>query len=209
MQVTFARRAILVIALALGACDASPAHDSARRAASSAGTAPAQARPSGVSPRPSSSIAADPLAGLDCKPARAGFARECRNLRYDVTGFAEACTNDSAAFGAIAASDPVGAFDRLGEAGRRVATLAPGQFVCSYYSADPRSSTNDGWLYVVAIPPSLLSACRSRRCGDPAARSRWDAGNAGACRMEGKRYAAGCPAGWVRRADVDEYSMGL
>jgi hypothetical protein len=197
--------AALSLMLALSACDAGSAPSRQQAAEEPAGLGTASAAPRAEpSPGPT-----DPLAGLDCEPAQVSWARKCTAPDYDVSGMPGVCTSDSASFGAVNAGAPVEAHDRLGAGARSIATLAGGQFVCVQYIADPLDGESERWLYVTAIPPDSVPACRTALCGDPAARSRWHDARGAACAVDGDVYSPGCPAGWVPGSHIDEYSMGL
>lgn len=191
------------LGLILGACSASPAtdpQDGTLQRVTHVPTAAADGATAGLYP--------EPLAGLRCKSSRPGWATECSGGDFDVTGVAEACGNDSAAFGVVTGAEPIDASDRLSGDAQVVATLGPQQLVCIYYWARNRSGDGDR-LYAVAVPPSIVAACRNANCGDAEARSRWTRRGASECRFVDGRYSTGCPAGWVPRAVVEEFSMGL
>lgn len=191
----------LVIALVLAGCRGPSAPDGVVVARSGT-TASAVGTP--ASPRAS---VGEPLAGLACRSAVTGSAYSCAAPGFDIAGTLDACESDSTSFGAIDADAPITAKDRLID-GRAVARLAPGQFVCIQFHADPVGG-GEGWMYVVAIPPEAVPSCKAALCGDASARSSWNAPRSDGCRISAGRYTRGCPAGWVRSAHVDAYSMGL
>lgn len=196
--------AILLLLALAGACAApsTSAQDSGARRSAEAGNLPPQSM--------TTTGPADPLAGLVCEPARGGVPQRCSTPGYEISGIQEACDGDSTAFGVIRGDTPAIAYDRVGDDPRPVAELAPEQFICTYFTAEPLSDGDDGWLYVVAVPPQLVQPCTTANCGDPGARSRWlNADKDRPCRIENATYGAGCPAGWVPRSRVDEFSMGL
>lgn len=202
--------AAVTLVVSLGACEAGFSTRGETRASTSPG--PGVAPPATAKEAPATTAPArrtDPLAGLTCEPSPTGWARRCATPAYDVTGTPEACPADSTSFGAVVGDRPLPAHDRLGDGARAVATLAPGQFVCIQYTADPAGTDGERWVYVTAIAPASVAACSTANCGDATARSRWNDGHAGACMVVGTSYSAGCPAGWVPAARLDEYSMGL
>lgn len=192
----------LALALALCGCGAAP------QPAANPSVAAVDASPGPVA-MPASTPVHDPLAGLDCEPARPGMARACKAPGFDVSGTQEPCTGDSTSFGVVQGTMPLPAHDRMSEGARPLATLAPGQFVCIQFNADPVSGDGEGWMYVTAISPASVPACGKAGCGDPAAHSMWIDGRIQDCAVDGAGYSAGCPAGWVPSAGIDAYSMGL
>ncbi|MFZ5658065.1 MAG: hypothetical protein ACOY37_13625 [Pseudomonadota bacterium] len=157
--------------------------------------------------RPSDTVPSSPpdfLKGLDCDIA----ARACTTPGFAISGSADPCEPDGASFGAISDDAPVDAVAHF-RGTDAVATLAPGQFVCIHYTAEPTAQDGEPWLYVTAISPHGVPACRTTQCGDANARSTWSDGRDVACDTRGNRYGPGCPAGWVRGTSVDAYSMGL
>lgn len=194
---------LLLLALVLSGCDASSAPEQSAAPPPSPAATHAAAAPPQLNPVP-----ADPLAGLTCKDTPAGWARSCTAPGFDVSGSFDACTGDSISLGAIHTDGPVPATDRLID-GRTIAKLAPGQFICIQFNADPVGGAGAGKVYVTAIAPSSIPACTTHACGDAKAVSRWTAGSSAPCRIDAGRYGAGCVAGWVSTADVDAFSMGL
>jgi hypothetical protein len=195
-------RVVLVALLVLSGCDAISASGSAARESPTvAPTAPPPASRGDIRMTPSS---LDYLEGLDCD-AEAGT---CSTPGYAISGSPTACEHDGASFGAISDNSPVDAVSRL-QGAKVVATLASGQFVCIHYTAQPTTPDGDPWLYVTAISPHHVPACKTVLCGDPEARSTWVDGRGGTCTVQDERYSAACPAGWVRGTSVDAYSMGL
>lgn len=194
--------AMFVALLALSGCNAASAPEGAppeRRAAVPATRA--------STPPPATAAASatpDFLQGLDCDLA----ARACAAPGYAISGSAEACESDGASFGAISDETPVAAVTRF-RGTDAVATLAPGQFVCIHYTAQPTTPDGEPWLYVTAISPRHVPACATAQCGAPDAQSHWLDARAGACDVRDHRYGPACPAGWVRGTSVDAYSMGL
>lgn len=157
--------------------------------------------------RPSDTVRSSPpdfLKGLDCDIA----ARACTAAGFAISGSADACEPDGASFGAISDDAPVDAVAHF-QGTDAVATLGPGQFVCIHYIAQPAAPDVEPWLYVTAIPPHAVPACKTTQCGDASARSTWSDGRDAGCETQGNRYGPGCPAGWVRGTSVDAYSMGL
>lgn len=149
-----------------------------------------------------------PFVGLKCEPGQASRTWECAGAGYTVSGSEDVCDEDSSAFGAVRGTVPLDALDRLGRDARAVAKLAPGQLVCGQYAATGNTS-DDRWMYVVAVPTSLVSACEVVHCGDPEARSRRISGEDTPCRILQDGYGSGCAAGWVKADAIDEFSMGL
>lgn len=198
----------VLLALALASCDATGTNPEPSGATPAAGRG-ATSRGPDASIEARANGAADPLAGLSCKDTPTGWARTCAGQDYEVTGSLDVCQRDSASFGAVLGKTPIVGTDRLID-GRPVATFAPGQFVCVQFVAEPRGQANDPRLYVISVEPASVPDCRGLGCGDASALSRWnDPSKAGDCGITDGRYTAGCIAGWVRRADIDEYSMGL
>lgn len=191
-----------IAAIVLSGCAETPPMDSAKpgSAAAARSAPPATSRPVNAAahsvPRA--------LDGLDCDGAATG----CTVPGYAISGSIDACEIDGASFGAISDHAPVSASSRF-HGTDVLATLAPGQFLCIHYTAQPTAPDGEPWLYVTAIPPQLVPACQTAHCGNATARSTWSDGHAGTCEIDGKRYGAGCPAGWVRGTSVDAYSMGL
>jgi len=198
----FGSSILIVAAFALAGCDVAPSPKGAHRATSAA-TPPV---PASVSPPVSAAANSNPdfLSGLACDSA----ARSCTAPGYAISGSADACAADGPSFGAISDDVPVPAVSRV-QGANPVASLAPGQFLCIHYTAQPIASDGEAWLYVTAISPEHVPACTTAHCGDPGASSQWVDGRSGPCTVQGDRYGAGCPAGWVRAASVDAYSMGL
>lgn len=194
----------VVLALLLAGCDVTSSPDRLAAAIASAQTEAAAEPAAAPTPAPP---AGDPLAGLACPAAAAGSARSCTVAGFRVVGTLDACDLDSTSFGAIEADSSAVATDRLID-GRPAAHLAPGQFVCIHLHADPVGG-GEGWMYVTAISPETIPACRTALCGLASARSSRTRPRADLCRIEAGRYTRGCPAGWVRSAQVDAYSMGL
>lgn len=219
MRLVSAAGKFLALAVSLSACDGGSAVTGNPRAAASpvtpvtpvASEAGSAREPSELATRdtaPSGTpLGIDPTVGLECKPNRAGWARTCTAPGYSVTGLREPCAADSPSFGAIAGDTP--AHDQLAEAGRPVATLASGQFVCIQYVAEPLADSGERWLYVTAIAPSSIKACGAARCGDANAHSHWYDERGGECTATSSGYSAGCVSGWVPASRVDDYSMGL
>ena len=200
----------VLLALALASCEATGTtpEPSESTATSAAGT-DATSRGPDASDAKRADGAAGPIAGLSCKETPTGWARTCAGRGYEVTGSLDVCQRDSASFGVVLGKTPIVGTDRLID-GRPVATFAPGQFVCVQFVAEPREGANDPQLYVISVEPMSVPDCRDHACGDASAVSRWnDPSKARDCGITDGRYTAGCIAGWVRRADIDEYSMGL
>lgn len=200
----------VLLAFVLASCDATgtPPEPGESRAASAAG---ANATPRGqdASDAARANDAAGPLAGLSCKATPAGWTRTCAGQGYEVTGSLDVCQHDGASFGVVLGKTPIIGTDRVID-GRPIATFAPGQFVCVQFVAEPRGGANDPQLYVTSVEPSSVPDCRDHDCGDANAVSHWnDPPKVRDCGITDRRYTAGCVAGWVRRADIDEYSMGL
>ena len=162
-------------------------------------------------------VESDPLAamrhlsGVDCTRSEAGLQR-CRLEGYDISGTDRACAADDTGFGAVLNAEGVALLDRFpGEGATSVARLSKGHFLCVQFIADATSG-GDGWAYVTAIPTALVERCAGEAiCAGAPFAPAWTAGTpAGECGVgpEG-RYTTACPSGWVPRADIDEYSMGL
>lgn len=191
--------AVLAAVLALVGCNA----------ISSPGSAPddGAAAPSAAEPgAPATKTASMPafLEGLDCDAA----GLTCIAPGFTISGSVDVCAKDSTSFGAISDTVPVEARGRL-HGTDVVASLAPGQFVCIHYTAQPTAPDAEPWLYVTGISSRQVPACKTARCGNPDARSHWSDGRAGTCEVRGAKYSAGCPAGWVPGTSVEAYSMGL
>jgi hypothetical protein len=192
---------LFAIALSLAGCGASSAPD---RVAVARAEVPAHAGSTEASaPTP----ADNPHAGLAGRSAPTGSSHTCTAPGFEVAGTLDACEADSTSFGAIESDAPITATDRLLQ-GKAVARLAPRQFVCIQLHADPVGG-GEGWVYVTAIRPETIPSCKSARCGDASVRSSWNTPRTDDCRIRAGRYTRGCPAGWVRGAQVDAYSMGL
>lgn len=189
---------LFLAAVVLASCNAASSRDQA-----------AVVQPAGAAGRVASGTppSHDPLAGLVCPPPAAGGALSCKAPGFDVAGTLDACDTDSTSFGAIETGASVMAIDRLVD-GQPVARLGPGQFVCIQFHADPVGG-GEGWVYVTAISPETVPACKAALCGSASARSSWIAPRADECGIEAGRYTPGCPGGWVRSTQVDAYSMGL
>jgi hypothetical protein len=189
---------VFIAALVIAGCDAASSPDQAI-------TAPPTAR---IDPAATAaSEEADALAGLECQPPTVGGSRSCRAAGFDIAGTLDACDPESTSFGAIEADASATATDRLID-GRPVGRFGPGQFVCIQFRADPVGE-GEGWMYVTAVSPDTVPACRTALCGTASARSSWNTARGDTCRIEAGRYTPACPAGWVRSAQVDAYSMGL
>ena len=192
---------VLVLVFALVGCASAAGSESSPRSPTTQGASAATAR------EESRVQSAGPLEGLACRTSPDGASHTCTAPGYEIYGAVEACDPQSTSFGAVRADGPVLAVDRL-VGGVPVARLAPGQFVCIQFHADP-AGDGDGWLYVTAIAPSSVPACASVQCGDPVAHSQRLDRRDGTCRIHAGRYTPACPGGWIASRHVDAFSMGL
>lgn len=162
-----------------------------------------------LTPQPSPRRSALALVeGLACKPSTSDI-RMCTTAAYAISGSDAACADDSASFGAVLADTGVDLREGI-DRGDSKAHLAPGQFVCIQFVAEPKTG-GDGWSYITAIPPSLVAACAQSNCPTSASPLRWN-GNPppGECdTVNDGGYSPACAAGWVPTASLDTYSMGL
>lgn len=208
---------VLLLALSVGACGrGEPAASQAAEQPPATASAPAPTA-STAAPTAAAVVEADPLAamaqlsGVDCTRSEAGL-QSCRLEGYDISGADRACAEDDTGFGAVLNAEGVALLDRFpGEGATTVARLSKGHFLCVQFVADATGG-GEGWAYVTAIPTALVARCAAgATCGSTAFAPAWTAeAPAGDCRIgpEG-RYTTACPSGWVPRADIDEYSMGL
>lgn len=158
--------------------------------------------------RTSASRPDDPLAGLQCAPARAGYARSCQSGHYEISGTPTDCNEDTASLGSVTTRTQLLSRFPSGTRASPVATLSKGQLVCIQYSA--RSDRSDeGWSYVIAIDAAMVTACGDR-CSSATAPIAW-AGHtpAGTCSPTRSGYSAACASGWMRTQLIDAYAMGL
>lgn len=205
--------AISVALLMAGCGRTEPAAAPAAGTVATPASAPATAAPAA----PIASVEADPLAamqhlaGVDCSRAASGI-QTCTASGYDISGIDRACAEDDTGFGAVLDDAGATLLDRFpADGATEVASVPKGQFLCVQFVAEA-SAGGDAWAYVTAIPPALVERCEGNTaCGDAPFAPAWS-GEApqGACGIgEEGRYTTACPAGWVRRAAIDEYSMGL
>jgi hypothetical protein len=162
------------------------------------------------------SVEADPLAamidiaGVDCKRSEAGVY-SCNAPGYDISGDDRACADDDTSFGAVVEGGAM-LLDRFpADGANSIAQLPQGQFVCLQFVAEPTSG-GEGWAYITAISPAQVKGCNGNAtCGSGGLTAKWhSAPPAGECKVgpEG-RYTVACPAGWVPRSQLEEFSMGL
>lgn len=174
--------------------------------------APAVVPDGGSSPGPE----APPLAamldirGVACQRSEAGV-QSCTAPGYDISGLDRACADGDTGFGVVS-EEGVTLADRYpAEGATPIATLPGGQFLCVQFVADS-STGGDGWAYVTAIAPEMVDACTDNPvCGAAGLAPAWaGATPPGVCAVgpEG-RYTVACPAGWLPRAAIQEFSMGL
>jgi hypothetical protein len=214
-------------ALLLAACarTETPPEAKAAPASDAKATAPVQPAPapnaagdeatSAASTVPVESAEADPLmamgeiAGVDCKRAASGLY-DCQAPGYQISGDDRACTGELG-FGGVL-DDTATLLDRFpAEGANRIASLPKGQFLCVNFVAESTSG-GEGWAYVTAIAPALVERCAGNAtCGKGGLAATWaQSAPAGACGVgPGGRYTVACPAGWVPRAAIEEFSMGL
>lgn len=150
------------------------------------------------------------IAGVACQRSESGI-QTCTAPGFDISGADRACSADDTGFGVVS-EEGATLLDRYPEDGATaIATLPKGQFLCVQFVAESTSG-GDGWAYVTAIAPTMVSACAGNPlCGSAGLAPVWaGATPPGACAVgpEG-RYTVGCPAGWLPRAMLDEFSMGL
>lgn len=216
----------LLAALLLAACartdappeaKAPPASDAKPTAEAEPAPAPnaADADATSASTPPVESAEADPLmamgeiAGVDCKRSGAGLYN-CEAPGYQISGDDRACTGELG-FGGVL-DDTATLLDRFpAEGAKRIASLPKGQFLCVNFVAESTSG-GEGWAYVTAIAPALVERCAGNAtCGKGGLAATWaEAPPAGACGVgPGGRYTVACPAGWLPRTAIEEFSMGL
>lgn len=178
---------------------------------------PEPAAPSAPAKPGLASVEADPLAGMrhiagvDCRRSESGI-HTCTAAGYDLSGADRACAEDDTGFGAVLDEAGATLLDRFPADGATpVAKLPQGQFLCVQFVADATAG-GEGWAYVTAIPTASIKRCEGNAsCGDVPFAPAWS-GEApeGACEVgEEGRYTIACPAGWVPRSAIEEYSMGL
>lgn len=163
------------------------------------------------------SVEADPLAGMrhiagvNCNRSESGI-HTCTATGYDLSGADRACMEDDTGFGAVLDEGGATLLDRFPADGASpVARLPQGQFLCVQFVADATAG-GEGWAYVTAIPTALVKRCEGNAsCGAVPFAPAWSgAAPQGACEVgEEGRYTIACPAGWVPRSAIEEYSMGL
>lgn len=161
------------------------------------------------------SAEADPLmamgeiAGVDCKRAPSGLY-DCEAPGYQISGDDRACTGELG-FGGVL-DETATLLDRFpAEGANPIAALPKGQFLCVNFVAESTSG-GEGWAYVTAIAPALVEGCAGNAtCGKGGLNATWAATPpAGACGVgPGGRYTVACPAGWLPRTAIEEFSMGL
>lgn len=184
--------------------------DAPEPASPSVPTPPVAAKPADAD------VEADPLAGMrhiagvNCSRSPSGI-HTCTASGYDLSGADRACAEDDTGFGAVLDAGAT-LLDRLpAEGAQPVAKLRKGQFLCVQFVADATTG-GEGWAYVTAIPPALVKRCEGNAsCGDMPFAPEWSSGPPqGACGVgEEGRYTTACPAGWVPRSAIEEFSMGL
>lgn len=180
-------------------------------AAPSAPAMPAATKPANAD------VEADPLAGMrhvagvNCSRSASGI-HTCTASGYDLSGADRACAEDDTGFGAVLDDAGATLLDRFpAEGAHPVARLRKGQFLCVQFVADATAG-GEGWAYVTAIPTALVRRCvGNASCGDVPFEPEWSSGAPqGACGVgEAGRYTIACPAGWVPRSAIEEFSMGL
>lgn len=173
---------------------------------------PAAVREEGLPPGPE----APPLAamleirGVACQRSEAGI-QTCTAPGYDISGLDRACADGDTGFGVVGEEGATLADRYPAEGATPIATLPGGQFLCVQFVADS-SIGGDGWAYVTAIAPEMVDACTGNPvCGAAGLAPTWaGATPPGVCAVgpEG-RYTVACPAGWLPRAAIQEFSMGL
>ena len=150
------------------------------------------------------------IRGVACERSEAGI-QTCTAPGYDISGLDRACADGDAGFGVVG-EDGATLTDRYpAEGATSIATLREGQFLCVQFVADSTTG-GDGWAYVTAIAPETVDACADNPvCGAAGLAPTWaGATPPGVCAVgpEG-RYTVACPAGWLPRAAIQEFSMGL
>lgn len=150
------------------------------------------------------------IRGVACQRSDAGV-QTCTAPGYDISGIDRACAGADAGYG-IVREDRVALTDRYPQPDASpVATLAAGQFLCVQFLAESAAG-GDGWAYVTAIDPGMVDACVDNPvCGPGGLAPDWTgAVPPGTCAVGAEgRYTVGCAAGWLPRAAIDEFSMGL
>lgn len=216
----------LLPCLMLVACG-SPASDG-QSPAPSAATAPAKAATAKAAPAAAATTAAaakpglavDPsqlppvsaIPGATCTQQRKGWGPECVAGEYQIAVNADGCSADGA-YGLVHADGEAAVTLQTSFAPfptSPVAKLREAQFVC--IAADARKSVGERlWLYVTAIPPEAIPACKDRKiCGEHGTPPVEWTGTAptGQCRLEHGHFVD-CAAGWVSASEVEEFSNGL
>jgi hypothetical protein len=211
--------AVSAIAFAAGCDRSTPAADTTVAPPAAASVPATQSAPAELPPAAAVAVEeAAPLAamarlqGVDCRRS-GGDIEHCTVEGYDISGSDRACAQDDSGFAAVGDIGGVALLDGFPAGGgtHASARIPKGQFVCVHYVADATDGS-EGWAYVTAIPPALVAACAGKAtCGDGRFSPQWvGTPPARACAVgpEG-RYTTGCPAGWVMRSQLEEYSMGL
>lgn len=211
---------VVIAMLFTAACERSEPQVSTVESPTAAAGPDAAAPP--VSSAPASAVPkanpeADPLmgmryvAGVNCIRSESGI-HTCTASGYDISGADRACTEEDTGFGAVLDDAGVTLLDRFpGSGANPIAKLPKGQLLCVQFVADAKAG-GEGWAYVTAIPTASVKRCEGNpSCSDVPFAPEWR-GNApqGACEVgEESRYTIACPAGWVPRSAIEEYSMGL
>ncbi len=179
-------------------------------AAQPVSTIPAQTVPD-ANPEADPLIGMRHIAGVSCTRSESGI-HTCTTSGYDISGADRACAEDDSGFGAVLDDAGVTLLDRFpGSGANPIAKLPKGQFFCVQFVADATAG-GEGWAYVTAIPPALVKRCEGNpSCGDLPFAPEWRGeAQQGTCKVgEEGRYTVACPAGWVQRSAIEEYSMGL
>jgi len=152
------------------------------------------------------------IPGVACTQQRKDWAPECVAGEYRIAVYPDGCGADGF-YGLVHADGDAAVLLQTSFApfpASPVAKLREGQFVC--IAADARKQVGERlWLYVTAIPPESIPACKDREiCGARGLPAVDWSGTAptGQCRLEHGRFVD-CAAGWVSVSAVEEFSNGL
>lgn len=150
--------------------------------------------------------------GVTCTQKRQDWTPECVAGDYEISVYADGCSADGF-YGLVHTDGDAMVTLQTGFPPfptTPVAKVREAQFVC--VSAHARKRVGERlWLYVTAIPPEAVPACKDREiCGKHGTPQVTWAGTApkGACRLEHDRFVD-CAAGWVSTSAVEEFSNGL
>jgi len=182
-----------------------------RAAAPAAATSTAAAKP-GLPVDPSQLRPVAALPGVACTQQRKDWTPECVAGEYEIAVYPDGCSADGF-YGLVHADGDTAVTLQSSFApfpASPVAKLREAQFVC--IAADARKHAGERlWLYVTAIPPESIPACKDREiCGARGMPPVDWSGTApkGQCRLDHGHFVD-CAAGWVSASAVEEFSNGL